>query len=137
MPQVYGDEPKPWLLAYGFAEGDELSVALRRHATKITFLKDTQSIDSQVRQSDYDALVVVGDVPAAARHLHVLQFGVPRVEKVSIGMASTGTDRAFRRVWPRSCRDQTKPCRQRLQSSLGDHWLPSSRTGAPVTFCGG
>ncbi|SCL41045.1 hypothetical protein [Micromonospora aurantiaca (nom. illeg.)] len=75
MPEIYGDVPKPWLLAYGFTEDDELSAALRRHSTKITFLRNDLSIGDQVRQSDYDALVVVGDVPTAARHLYVLQFG--------------------------------------------------------------
>jgi hypothetical protein len=75
MPEVYGDEPKPWVLAYGFGEDSELGEALCREASKVTFLLEGVAVHVQVRQSDYDALVVVGVCPSIDGHLHVLQFG--------------------------------------------------------------
>ncbi|MEV6800157.1 hypothetical protein AB0M91_17675 [Micromonospora rifamycinica] len=75
MPEVYGDEPKPWILASGFSDDSDLAEALRRQSAKVVFLREGVHVEVQVRQSDYDAIVAVGACPSVEDHLYVLQFG--------------------------------------------------------------
>ncbi|MBL6276746.1 hypothetical protein JMF97_11295 [Micromonospora fiedleri] len=76
MSEVFGDDdPKPWVLALGFDESDELGEAVKREAGKVTYLTTERAVVHQVRQIDYDALVVRGQGPSVASHLRVLQFG--------------------------------------------------------------
>ncbi|NES29024.1 hypothetical protein GCE86_19285 [Micromonospora terminaliae] len=77
MSEVFGDEPRPWVLAYGFDADSELGQAVGREAGKVTYLSSQRNINFQVRQSDYDAFVVLGASPSIDGHLRVLQFGGP------------------------------------------------------------
>ncbi|MGC4829849.1 hypothetical protein [Micromonospora arida] len=75
MPDVFGDEPRPWVLADGIEPESPEGAALLRNATKVTFLDPEIEITDQVRQADYDAYVVFGDAADVEGHLFVLQFG--------------------------------------------------------------
>ncbi|MCO1615413.1 hypothetical protein M8C11_11880 [Micromonospora sp. CPM1] len=106
MSEVFGDEPRPWVLALGFDEADELGQAVGREAGKVTYLDRKRSINSQVRQSDYDAFVVIGLGPSVAGHLRVLQFGGAGThgneqgEDLSFYQAKTGVGVAGRLLGP-------------------------------------
>ncbi|WP_320069882.1 hypothetical protein [Micromonospora sp. RTGN7] len=76
MPEIFGDEPRPWVIVDGIDPDDDIRLAILKNATKVTFLDSEKEIIDQVRQADYDAYVVVGEAGyPVEEHLFVLQFG--------------------------------------------------------------
>ena len=76
MVETFGYKPRPWVLAVGFTPEDDLGVALVNQVQTVTFISAGKTVDSQVRYTDYDALIAQGDIPDRPRyHLNVLQFG--------------------------------------------------------------
>ena len=72
---LFGDTRRPWLLGWGIEEESDLAHAMKRLAPVVTFLKNSHRANSQVRQDDYDAAVVIGQLGDLAAHLNILQFG--------------------------------------------------------------
>ncbi|GAA4560478.1 hypothetical protein [Pseudonocardia xishanensis] len=76
MAQDFGDAPRPWILAIGFASDDELVTALTKKHQKVTAISADSDPSVQVRESDYDIAIVNGHTYRdPAPHLHVIQFG--------------------------------------------------------------
>jgi hypothetical protein len=76
MSNTFGDRPRPWLLAFGFAPTDPLGEIVSELAPTVHFLRSDDFPANQIREADFDAIVVLGSVNAMpARNLHVIQFG--------------------------------------------------------------
>lgn len=76
VTDVIGERPRPWVLVYGIADDDELKDELQSHFETVRLVGDDYEFGSLVRQSDYDLLVVRGQVPFEPEsNLNVLQFG--------------------------------------------------------------
>jgi hypothetical protein len=71
---VFGDLARPWVLAYGVDQESDLANVLKQLAPVLKFL-ESPNADSEVRQSDYDAIIIAGDVTTLDRRLNILQFG--------------------------------------------------------------
>lgn len=75
MSEVFGNRPRPWILADYIERDSDVGQALLRVSPTVAFLASNQPIDQQVRQTDFDAYVSIGNHRRAAPHLSVLQFG--------------------------------------------------------------
>jgi len=76
MSNTFGDRPRPWLLAYGFALTDLLGEIVSELAPTVHFLRSDDCPANQIREADFDAIVVYGQINAMpAGNLHVIQFG--------------------------------------------------------------
>ncbi len=71
---IFGDLGRPWVLAWGIDVQSGLADTLRRLAPVVKFLENFEP-SSEVRQADYDAIVVIDDVGDLDDHLNILQFG--------------------------------------------------------------
>lgn len=73
---MYGESSRPWIVASGFPEESDLGKTLKRLGLTVKYVDPQGNLYNQLREIDYDALVVVGHVPShPAGHLCVLQFG--------------------------------------------------------------
>lgn len=76
VTDVIGERPRPWVLVYGIADDDDLKDELLEHFETVRLVGDDYELQSLVRQSDYDLLVIRGQVPFEPEStLNVLQFG--------------------------------------------------------------
>src|SRR5690348_15224483 len=73
MPSVVGHQPRPWVIVSGIPEDSDLGRHIKRVAGTCRFVETED--DARLRQSDYDAAIVVGDAGGFEDHLMLLRIG--------------------------------------------------------------